>query len=416
MKQMRGTLLVALAAVSADEWSCESYLKECITETCFLSSCRVLRVQPDLLKEESKDFFRECVDECEAKRDKHCAEERLLVDDAAAERRRLAVDPGAQGQCLVTKVLDNTESYADLARRLNRGACGDYLNREEWQTDCPLGYSGMVNNLCEMGQVASVETCYEMCNLHDHQEEWTEPCPPGIQGSGFRKRCDDGDVTLLAEDCGAALTVTSGLKSWFKFEDWDENTKQWTDNVRGVAIPVAGPVVTVKESGNRASAVVGYLSGDQSVTMNFGQVVASDFTICSVTRYTGANRKRIINGGPGNWLHGNWGGQIGVAHYDSWDTSSNNAHVSPLQWLVFCGTNNGIFYGNDGKINAGRGQGSGDKTIGIHTDALGGCCHGEWSNFGIMELITWDRHLSEQEVVAARDYLLERLASGNHAV
>ena len=62
--------------------------------------------------------------------------------------------------------------------------------------------------------------------------------------------------------------------------------------------------------------------------ISFGAVIQNEFTVCSVTRYTGGTKGRILNGGVSNWLHGHWWGRAGVAYYNGWKTAVRD-RVSP---------------------------------------------------------------------------------------
>jgi hypothetical protein len=69
----------------------------------------------------------------------------------------------------------------------------------------------------------------------------------------------------------------------------------------------------------------------------------NDFTICSITRYTGSSNSRILAGVNeigycGGWLHGHYLGRRRVAHYDSWKTSESSRGTL-TDWLVICGQN-----------------------------------------------------------------------------
>ena len=60
--------------------------------------------------------------------------------------------------------------------------------------------------------------------------------------------------------------------------------------------------------------------------MNFGDIVGSTFTLCTTSRYTGGNRRRIFVGSRGNWLHGHWNGRVGVAYYNGWINSNSKSY------------------------------------------------------------------------------------------
>jgi len=107
-------------------------------------------------------------------------------------------------------------------------------------------------------------------------------------------------------------------------------------------------VATATASGDGATNAVPHITGTTATQMLWPEdSIPSTFTVCSVTRYTGGARTRILNtiGSPGtqaaghNWAHGHLGAR-GVAHYNLWRTSLNN--VGNIDdWLVMCGTNAG---------------------------------------------------------------------------
>ena len=72
------------------------------------------------------------------------------------------------------------------------------------------------------------------------------------------------------------------------------------------------------KSGHGALGVVTALEGSTADSINFGHVIKYEFTICSVTRYTGGNKGRILNREEVDWLHGHHGGKAGVAFYEGW--------------------------------------------------------------------------------------------------
>ena len=98
----------------------------------------------------------------------------------------------------------------------------------------------------------------------------------------------------------------------------------------------------LRSAGHGATSEVLALSGTTSSVIAFGAVIQSEFTLCSVTRYTGGAKRRILQGGRSNWLHGHSWSDAGVAFYEGWKTSESQGSVSPnTDWVVMCGTNAG---------------------------------------------------------------------------
>ena len=81
------------------------------------------------------------------------------------------------------------------------------------------------------------------------------------------------------------------------------------------------------------------VSGGTDSTFDFGNVVKGNFTVISLTRYTGGRKERILQGNS-NWLHGHWRNNAGVAHYDGWKTPEHNDPGSE-GWLCYVGQNGG---------------------------------------------------------------------------
>ena len=138
----------------------------------------------------------------------------------------------------------------------------------------------------------------------------------------------------------------------------------------------------------------------------FGKVIPTSFTLCSVTRYTGTvgigePRGRILQTKEINCLHGHWSARINVVHYDKWVTGHGaDAPPTNMEWVVLCGTNGAqrvyLGVGDEAKniATAHAGPLSQDNTLVINAGAID-----ERSAFACMEVITWNRALSDAEMV-----------------
>ena len=180
----------------------------------------------------------------------------------------------------------------------------------------------------------------------------------------------------------------------------------WKSEVNGfVGTVVGGSVKTEFQSGNGASGVVRTLAGDRNAQFNFGAILPAEWTLCTLSRYTGLSNRIFLAGG-GNFLHGHWKGRRGVAHYDGWVTSKDSRGTK-MDWLVMCGTNKGQRAYVDGVnvATADRNGESGNKHLGINYAPNGGCCDGERSDWAVAEVITWDRSLSDDEMKQKVEHL-----------
>ena len=85
--------------------------------------------------------------------------------------------------------------------------------------------------------------------------------------------------------------------------------------------------------------------------------------------------------------------------------------LSSTDWLVMCGNNKGVvFVGKDGK-NIAPGHGP-QLNADFHLYINEGFAN-EASDFGVMEVITWNRALSEDEMWTSMEYLNWKLANGS---
>merc|ERR1719424_552167 len=197
------------------------------------------------------------------------------------------------------------------------------------------------------------------------------------------------------------------LNAWYCPGGFDIASNTWQDcsgNGNTAALSGSG-LVKSRSAGHGATSEVLALSGSTSSEIAFGAVIKSEFTVCSVTRYTGGAKGRILQGST-NWLHGHRRGAAGVANYEGWKTARQN-NVSPnTDWVVMCGSNAGsqlkLVNGRDvGTATGGPGDQSLFVNAGRYPDSK--------SDFAIAELVVWPRGLTDEEMRRASDHLIDRL-------
>ena len=209
-----------------------------------------------------------------------------------------------------------------------------------------------------------------------------------------------------------------GMVAWFKSENAGSVWPSSVGNIEGYSIK--NTVHRVVAAGYGADRPVTYIKGNHLSSFRFGQageVLKPTFTICSVTRYAGGQRKRILQADQANWLHGHWGGSSGVAFYQAWVTPSGK-NLATYDWVVLCGSNGAStklyeLQGSPGEavsiaIGSGLEQPS-DSTLYVNE----GYQDNELSDFAVMEVITWDRALSDDEMKASVNYLKWKLRVGS---
>ena len=209
--------------------------------------------------------------------------------------------------------------------------------------------------------------------------------------------------------CSSMPSISQQVASCFSIDNYNAAQKKWPSSTRGYAGAVVSGSVTVRTDaagshGNRAA--VAYLAGGAGTKYTFGNVLPNLYTVCSASRYTGGARRRILNGGSGNWLHAHWGGRAGVAHYGKW-SNSGSSRVSPVtDWVYMCDHNGDSSHKNmfvNGKSYSRNGNGQ------FHPSSIdinqGGCCGGETSDWGVAMLITFNGVLNDDDMLAVYKFM-----------
>ena len=181
---------------------------------------------------------------------------------------------------------------------------------------------------------------------------------------------------------------------------WDSATKTLSDIRGGNIASGTGNFTSGVASGNGASASIPFIGGGTQTKLVFPTKKFDNFTVCSITRYSGPNKKRILttpikkNHPNPNWLHGHWEGKRGCVHYDEFKTNTDSIG-NQTDWLVMCGTNGNSTPNNvlaDGvAVGTKIGGGNVELEISINT-------RGEESDWEFSYLMIWDQVLSENEM------------------
>lgn len=195
----------------------------------------------------------------------------------------------------------------------------------------------------------------------------------------------------------------------------------WSDEAGMNQVAYGWNIVPVCTTGaNGAAGEVCELRGSTSSGIYFGwSALPAVFTMCSVTRYAGDEKKAVLTGT--NYLaHGHFNGHTGVATYGFTEMTKpyNQTSANDTDWLIFCGQNAAPwrFLANGqsvGTIHTGSTKMSGNQ-LGIN---YCGASYESWpceySDFGIMEIAIWDRTLSKDELLSMRDFYSGILASNS---
>ena len=200
------------------------------------------------------------------------------------------------------------------------------------------------------------------------------------------------------------------MNAWYCPGAFNLASRTWQDcSSNGNTATLSGSgLAELRGAGHGASREVLALSGTTSSVIAFGPVIKSSFTLCSVTRYTGGAKERILQGqgGKANFFHGHYSGEVGVAAYDGFKTRSRGSVSPDTDWLVMCGTNDGSQLKLANGVDVGTaGGGRGDVSLIVNA----GDFYAEKSDFAIAEVIAWPRGLSAEEMNRVSEHLIERL-------
>jgi hypothetical protein len=144
-----------------------------------------------------------------------------------------------------------------------------------------------------------------------------------------------GTTSALDQYPATYLAATAG--------SWDQSAQVFQDicGNRRVGRLTEGSASSGVLAGNGAGIPVAYVGGTPSTKILWGDLsVPSTFTICSITRYSGAATQRILGCSNLNWIHGHHAGKAGSTHY-GFDANLAYSISSNTNWVVACGRNVG---------------------------------------------------------------------------
>jgi hypothetical protein len=162
-------------------------------------------------------------------------------------------------------------------------------------------------------------------------------------------------------------------------------------------------------AGNGASSPLQYIGGSTTNTITFpesyGQPTSS-FSMCTVARFVGGAGTVIFQGTVTNFYHGHYQGLTGVGYFSNWATTQAN-HLTPVtNWVIMCsafqsGSPILVYLNNGTPAGTGATNLVGPAKLCINT----GYRTDYTSNFGVLELITWNVALSTSGLLNAVSYL-----------
>jgi hypothetical protein len=231
-------------------------------------------------------------------------------------------------------------------------------------------------------------------------------CKPGYTGPG-------GNVTPPVCDCPYFNPVGR-----MHAVNWDSVNRALKDAVaEGVqSVSATGDIRVDTQSGNGATVPQTYIYGDVSANIVFPQGwLPPSFTMCTLTRYNGLNRQRIMDALGSNFVHGHWTGKLGICFYgDTFVTSNQGIIADALSWVVVCGKADGVAPNNI--LVNGVAVGATSKTYNASLAQLAinkGTQSGETSDWAFAHAIVWNRALSDSEMASVSDIMLQSLTNAS---
>jgi len=198
----------------------------------------------------------------------------------------------------------------------------------------------------------------------------------------------------------------AGIVAWFQHENISDDS--WPSSVGSFAAIYSGNDPEIF-----SNCSLQYLSGSLRTYISWGAITPADaFTICTVTKYPeqAERQGRVLTAsGKCNWLHGQWDGLNGMSYQGdvAGFVTQNLQGTTSRPWTVLCATNTGVVYVDDcNSVGSGATGCAGPELAEIITNSQ----EAYWgindaSSFSIMEIITWNRILSLDELQVTMGYL-----------
>ena len=208
---------------------------------------------------------------------------------------------------------------------------------------------------------------------------------------------------------------TSYVRPWGAYfaNDWSGTTLLDSSGNGRHATTSSGNITKITGSGNGASGLITYIYGGTSATISWPSgSIPANFTILSLSRYTGGTRGRILTSDMNiNLLHGHHDNKRGVAYYDGWKT--NVASVGNLDdWVCCIGKNGGTNPNNiliDGVASGTATGGTGSSILYVNL----GRESNERSDWALCAVVIFDSHLSDAYMVKLNNFINTYKTTGN---
>jgi hypothetical protein len=218
------------------------------------------------------------------------------------------------------------------------------------------------------------------------------------------------DNTFQVSGLQAVLKLNAPWGLYFA-EDWDLTTLPDSSGNGRHATTSSGNITKTTLSGNGAIGAITYISGGTSATISWPTgSIPTNFTILSLTRYSGNTKGRILQGQYRNWLHGHYNVGRGLCHYEGWKTNETSKGTL-TDWLCCIGKNssmttNNILVDGIGVGTASGGGGNDELRINLGNSST------QKSDWALGCVMIWDRHLTDNEMFELNKFIDSNLKNG----
>ena len=184
----------------------------------------------------------------------------------------------------------------------------------------------------------------------------------------------------------------SGLTARYTRDTYDSDTKTWKDVKGGNAFTVSGALTAPTDKN--------YLTGTTVTRFTLpASLYDRSYTVFTVSKYNGTNKKRIFTSSEGDWYSGHNAAMSGVAKHDDVLTEEVDRHGSG--WVVSCDQRN-LYRANGTRLSGF------DYEQGLPADMGVNISVGNESDFAIGEIIVFSRELSTNEIEIVEKALMDK--------
>jgi len=194
----------------------------------------------------------------------------------------------------------------------------------------------------------------------------------------------------LEEDKG--VDDVSGLEARYTRDTYDSDTKTWKDVKGRNAFTVSGTLMAPPDTN--------YLTGTTITKFTLpASLYDRSYTVFTVSKYNGTNKKRIFTSSAGDWYSGHNAGMSGVAKHDDVLTEEVDRYGSG--WVVSCDQRD-LYRANGTRLSGF------DYEQGLPTDMGVNISVGNESEFAIGEIVVFSRELSTSEIEIVEKALMDK--------